>query len=118
MKSSPSHLAGVLRKSAKWLVLAVLIAFAVYRVKFAPTPELIYEVKSGPIVAEVMGTGTLEARVKTAISPRIQERLVEVLVAQSSPVKAGQLLARLDDGELKRQVEVSPPAASSSVASP
>jgi RND family efflux transporter MFP subunit len=76
-------------------------------VKFAPAPVLIHEVKSSPIVAEVMGTGTLEARVKTTISPRIQERLVEVLVDQNSAVKAGQLLALLDDGELKRQVEVS-----------
>jgi multidrug efflux pump subunit AcrA (membrane-fusion protein) len=50
--------------------------------------------------------GTLEARVKTTISPRIQERLAEVLVDQGDAVSAGQLLARLDDGELKRQVEV------------
>ena len=53
-----------------------------------------------------MGTGTLEARVKTTISPRIQERLAEVLVDQNDVVKTGQLLARLDDGELKMQVEV------------
>ena len=53
-----------------------------------------------------MGTGTLEARVKTTISPRIQERLAEVLVDQDDVVKTGQLLARLDDGELKQQVEV------------
>ncbi len=107
MKSPPSHIAGVLRKSAKWLLLLAVVGFVVFRLKFAPSPVLIHEVKSGPIVAEVMGTGTLEARVKTTISPRIQERLVEVLVDQNSAVKAGQLLARLDDGELKRQVEVS-----------
>jgi HlyD family secretion protein len=51
-------------------------------------------------------TGTIEARVKTTISPRIQERLAEVLVDQGDAVKGGQLLARLDDGELKMQVEV------------
>jgi RND family efflux transporter MFP subunit len=61
---------------------------------------------TGPVVAEVMGTGTLEARVKTTISPRIQERLAEVLVDQGDSVKGDQLLARLDDGELKMQVEV------------
>jgi len=106
MNGSPSHLASVLRKSAKWAVLVAVVAFVVYRVKFAPTPVLVHEVKSGPIVAEVMGTGTLEARVKTTISPRIQERLAEVLVDQNDAVKTGQLLARLDDGELKMQVEV------------
>ena len=95
------------RASFKWLLLVAAIAFVVYRVKYAAMPVLSYEVVPQPAVAEVMGTGTLEARVKTTISPRIQERLVEVLVDQNDSVKAGQLLARLDDGELKRQVEVS-----------
>jgi HlyD family secretion protein len=44
--------------------------------------------------------------VKTTISPRVSEQLAEVLVDQGDTVKAGQLLARLDDGELRRQVEV------------
>ena len=96
----------LLRKSAKWLLLTAVVAFAVYRLKFAPTPVLAQSAKSGPIVAEVMGTGTLEARIKTTISSRIQERLAEVLVDQNDMVKSGQLLARLDDGELKLQVEV------------
>ena len=94
------------RRSLKWLVLAVLVAFAIYRFMFSPVPVMVHKIAAGPIVAEVMGTGTLEARVKTVISPRIQERLAEVLVDQNDPVKAGQLLARLDDGELKQQVEV------------
>jgi HlyD family secretion protein len=94
------------RASLKWLVLALLIGFAVYRMKFAPVPVMAHKLVAGPVVAEVMGTGTLEARVKTIISPRIQERLAEVLVDQNDGVKTGQLLARLDDGELKQQVEV------------
>ncbi|MFO1512937.1 MAG: efflux RND transporter periplasmic adaptor subunit [Verrucomicrobiota bacterium] len=95
-----------LRKSAKWLLLAAIVVVVIYRAKFAPMPVEAIEVKPGVVVSEVMGTGTLEARVKTTISPRIQERLAEVLVDQNDFVKAGQLLARLDDGELKRQVEV------------
>jgi HlyD family secretion protein len=95
-----------LQTTAKWVLLAVVIAFAVYRIRFAPVPVMAHKVVSGPVVAEVMGTGTLEARIKTTISPRIQERLAEVLVDQNDAVKTGQLLARLDDGELKMQVEV------------
>ena len=43
-----------------------------------------HTVARGEIIAEVMGTGTLEARVKTTISWRIQERLAEVLVDQGT----------------------------------
>jgi multidrug efflux pump subunit AcrA (membrane-fusion protein) len=94
------------------LLPALLVAVIVYRVKFAPVPVAAHEIKLATIVAEVMGTGTLEARVKTTISSRIQKRLAEVLVDQNDRVKAGQLLARLDDGELKQQVEVSAAALS------
>lgn len=85
---------------------ALLLAGFVYRVRFAPVRVAAHEVKPTAIVAEVMGTGTLEARVKTTISSRLQERLAEVLVDQNDAVKAGQLLARLDDGASQKQVEV------------
>ena len=95
-----------LRKLLPWLVVAAIVAFAVYRLKFSPMPVTAYTVCMGEVRGEVMGTGTLEARIKTTISPRIQERLAEVLVDQNDVVKTGQVLARLDDGELKMQVEV------------
>lgn len=97
----------LMRKNWKWLVLIVLAAAVLVRIKLASVPVQMHEVVPGPVIAEVMGTGTLEARVKTTLSPRLQERLAEVLVDQGDYVKAGQLLARLDDGELRRQVEVS-----------
>lgn len=43
---------------------------------------------------------------KATLSARIQERLAEVLVDQGDPVHQGQLVARLDDGELRQQVEL------------
>jgi len=95
-----------LRKLLPWLVLVAVVSLAVYRLKFRPMPVTAHTVATGEVRGEVMGTGTLEARVKTTISPRIQERLAEVLVDQNDRVAAGQLLARLDDGELKQQVEV------------
>ncbi len=94
------------RKLLPWLVVAAIVAFAVYRLKFRPATVMAHTVVAGEVRGEVMGTGTLEARVKTTISPRIQERLAEVLVDQGDSVKAGQLLARLDDAELKQQVAV------------
>lgn len=94
------------RRVLVWLAVAVVVALALFRLKFAPVPVEVAVVATDTLVAEVMGTGTLEARIKTTISPRIQERLAEVLVDQGDTVRAGQLLARLDDGELRRQVAV------------
>lgn len=91
-----------LRTGLKLLVVAVLAGLFVYKLRFSPAPVVSHRVALGPVVAEVMGTGTLEARVKTTISPRIQERLAEVLVDQVDPASPGQLLALVDDGELKR----------------
>ncbi len=95
-----------LRKLLPWLVVAAIVVFAVYRLKFSPTPVMTYIIATGEVRGDVMGTGTLEARVKTTISPRIQERLAEVLVDQGDAVKSGQLLARLDDAETKQQVAI------------
>jgi HlyD family secretion protein len=95
-----------LRKILSWLAVAVAVAFVVYRVGFTPLHVTAHPVATGEIVGEVMGTGTLEARVKTIVGARMQERLAEVLVDQGDRVKSGQLLARLDEGELRRQVDV------------
>jgi HlyD family secretion protein len=94
------------RKLLPWLVVAAIVVLGVYRLKFSPTPVTAHTITTGEVRGEVMGTGTLEARVKTTISPRIQERLAEVLVDQGEAVKTGQLLARLDDAETKQQVAI------------
>ena len=95
-----------MRKYGKWLLLLVVVVVVGYRLKFRPTPVTAHTVATGEVRGEVMGTGTLEARIKTTISPRIQERLAEVLVDQGDAVKSGQLLARLDDAETKQQVAI------------
>ena len=90
----------------KLLLLIAIVAGIVYWLKFSPVSVAEHRVGAGEIVAEVMGTGTLEAHFKSTISPRISGRIQEVLVDMGDSVTAGKLLARLDDVELKPQVEM------------
>jgi len=96
----------VLRRILPWLIVAGIAGFVVYKLKGKPGAMIMPTVTQNTNADEVMGTGTLEARVKTTVSARIQERLAEVLVDQGDKVKAGQLLARLDDAEIKQQVAI------------
>ena len=83
-----------LGRTAKFVVIAVVIGGIVYWLKFAPVPVAEYQVERGEIVAEVMGTGTLEAHFKSTISPRISGRLQEVLVHRSFVVGSSLLQYR------------------------
>lgn len=92
-----------------WLGIALLVgAAAAFMLKQRPASsgksQTALPVESA--ASEVLGTGTLEARVRTTLSARIQERLAEVLVDQGDRVTKGQLLARLDDAEIKQQVAI------------
>ena len=95
-----------LHRLLPWLAVITVLGVAFYKFKQAPTPVEEPKLSQSSITREVMGTGTLEARVKTTVSARIQERLAEVLVDQGDAVKAGQMLARLDDAEIKQQVAI------------
>lgn len=73
---------------------------------FAPVDVRSHGVTSGQIVAETMGTGTVATHVKVTVSANITGLLSEVLFDQGDQVKAGQVVARLDDRDLLRQVKV------------
>jgi HlyD family secretion protein len=99
-----SSLKTILSKSWKWILLIILIALVIYKVKFSPAEVSTSLVKSGEVVEEVMGTGTLEAHYQTTVSSKIQGLIVELLADQNDWVESGQLLARLDDSDLAREV--------------
>jgi HlyD family secretion protein len=94
--------------SMSWKIALVLIIalVVIYRLRFAPVPVESSAVKVGPITAEVMGTGTLEARIHAIISAEISGRISEVLVDQGNRITKGQLLVTLDDGDLRQQMEM------------
>ena len=87
-------------RALKYPLGLALVAGIVGYIRSQPVQVESHTVSTGPVVRSVMGTGTLEARIRTTISPKIQGRIAEVLVDQGSVVKAGQLLVRLDDEEL------------------
>jgi len=90
----------------KLLIVILIGCLLVYYLFFAPVSVESLKVISGPIVAEVMGTGTLEARVQATISPKISGRIAQIFVDQGDNVVKGQKLVTLDDEDLRQQVEM------------
>jgi HlyD family secretion protein len=90
----------------KLLAVAVVGGVIAYRLFFSPVSVESVKVISGPIVAEVMGTGTLEAHVRATISPKISGRISQIFVDQGDKVVKGQKLVTLDDEDLRQQVEM------------
>ena len=97
---------GWLNKGAKLFLLIAILAAAIYWFKFASVPVEKYQVERGKITNEVMGTGTLDAKIKTTISSKISGRIKDVLVDQGDKVNGDQLVVTLDDDQLKLQVKV------------
>jgi RND family efflux transporter MFP subunit len=102
MRAPPRSIA----KLAGLLALAALGAGGASWLFVQPVPTERAVVRRGPVTIEVMGTGTLEARVSAIISPRVAGLLTAVLVDQGERVQRGQLLATLYDGDLKEQVRM------------
>lgn len=100
------HGRGILRTIAKVVVPLIVVAVALYWLRFAPVSVTAFTAGPGVITAEVMGTGTLEARVSSTISPKISGLIAEMLVDQGDRVAEGEALFRLADADLKQQVEM------------
>jgi RND family efflux transporter MFP subunit len=58
----------------------------------------------GPAVDAVYATGLVEPSLEIRIAPRTAGRIVELLVDEGDTVRAGQLLARLEDSDLRASV--------------
>lgn len=68
-----------------------------------PLVELVAPVR-GPAVDAVYATGLVEPSLEIRIAPRAAGRIVELLVDEGASVRAGQLLARLEDADLRASV--------------
>ena len=92
-----------LRYILRFLIVMAVLGAVFYYVRLAPVPVSVVTVKRGPVEAEVMGAGILWAHTEATISPDIQGRLVELTVDENDKVTKDQLLARLDDSDLRAQ---------------
>jgi HlyD family secretion protein len=100
---------GALARWWKPAAAVVLIAgvLAVVLVKLlAPAPVVAVHPQRGPLLAEVFGTGTLEAKVMVSFSAKMIDTVVEVLVDQGGTVTDGQVLARLEATDYEHSVRV------------
>lgn len=95
-----------MKPALKILAVVVIAGGIVYWMRFSPVEVQAFKAERGQLVSEVMGTGTLEAKVRASVSPKITGLLTQVLVDQDDRVVKGQLLAKLDDGDLRQQVEI------------
>lgn len=90
----------------KFVIFLAAAGLVIYWVRFSPLEVAGHRVLRDEIRSEVLGTGTLEARLQTIVSSKIPGRIFEMLVDEGDEVKEGQVLLRLDDVEIKQQVEI------------
>jgi multidrug efflux system membrane fusion protein len=95
------------RQMARWaaaLALLGLGAGAGYWF-LAPPAVAVVHPHRGMAVQAVYATGTVEPSVMVPIAPRISARLAELLADEGAVVAKGQVLARLEDDDLRRAVD-------------
>lgn len=88
-----------------YLAAVVIVALLMLRWRFRPLIVDAHPLAKGEVVAEVFGTGTLEAKTRAALGPLVSGRIEEILVDLGARVKKDQILVRLESSDLRRQVE-------------
>jgi len=91
------------KKKTLWIAAVVVVALAAGIFAWSRTrnrgPEIQFDtarVDRGRIVAKVTATGTLSALVTVQVGSQVSGRISELKVDFNSPVKKGQLLAKID----------------------
>ncbi len=99
-KSVPRRAARKAKSKLRFLPLLIVplaVASAVTFFKLRPVPVTVSVVVRGKAIEAVYATGTVEAEERVKIKAKTSGSLVELLVKEGSPVKKGELLARIDN---------------------
>lgn len=101
------------RRTARraWLAMRVagvlaLLAGGVWWFLLRPVAVTTHTVVSGTVVAEVLGTGTLEARVGATVGPKMAGLITRITADQGDRVRSGDTLIHLEDTDYRQQVGV------------
>lgn len=86
-------------------VVAVAAAIAWWML-FAPLSVTPHTVIVGDIASEVLGTGTLEARVSATVGPKVAGLITRIAADQGESVSAGEALVFLEDTDYRQQVGI------------
>jgi len=90
-------------------LVAGIAAFLVVKKPWAKgAPPITFQtvtVGRGPIAAQVTASGTLSARGTVLVGAQVSGRVTELFVDFNSPVKKGQVIAKLDESLLKAQID-------------
>ncbi len=101
----------ILKNRRVWfllLVVAVLGGFLIYRQKNNKVNGNSYEmgaVEKGSIVVTVSGSGQIETSDQVDIKPNVAADILAINVKAGQKVKAGDIIAKLDDSDLKDRVQ-------------
>jgi RND family efflux transporter MFP subunit len=101
VENKPQRL-GLLRPVLALVLIAGLGALG-WRLMQPQTVTVVKPVR-GPAVQAVYATGTVEASVTIRVAPQVAGRLFELIADEGQTVKAGDMLARLDDSDLRATV--------------
>jgi RND family efflux transporter MFP subunit len=93
---------------ARWAALVALLGLSAGAAYWflAPPAVAVVQPHRGMAVQAVYATGTVEPSVMVPIAPRISARLADLLADEGAVVAKGQVLARLEDDDLRRAVDV------------
>ncbi len=69
-----------------------------------PRTVTVVKAMRGPAIQAVYATGTVEATVTIRVAAQVAGRLLELMADEGQRVKAGDVLARLDDSDLRASV--------------
>lgn len=97
-----------LRKMGKRLVYVALavIVFFIIKKKFLTPPEVsVMRVRQEDVRAEIQGSGTIGVDVLATVGAKIPGRLQRVLVDEGDFVRSGQIIAELEDTDIRRDLE-------------